>query len=659
MPTAAAISAALTMRGKVIFIVTMLLTLSFFVFFLGYLQAEAMNGVRAYVRGEGLWAKSQKDAVMSLYRYTVDAKPADYEAFKQHLLIPLGDRQARQALQQSPPDVVKAYDGFLKGGNHPQDITSLINVFRLFHNVSYMKQAIAIWTEADLIITELFRLGAEVDARIQQGDINRTDLIRRLEVINSQLHALETEFSQVLSEGARWIKWVTTLTMGCLMLLLVLGSVYLVRRFIAQLYDTELRLRRSERRYLSLYESGMLGIVEWELSGRILDANTAALELLGYSKDQLTAKTFNWAELTPANFQEQDEQAIEQILKNGYCVPYSKELLHKGGRRVPVMVGGAMLEGSQDRGLAFVLDQTSQRAVEDQLRLSATVLEGSRDGILIASRAGVVLSLNQSYLSMTGYSEDDVKGRFARLFSPDTPDLMRQVMMKAILEQGHWQGDTEIKLADDSMLPVRLSMTAVYDNQHNMTHFVAIFTDISQRKAQERLLHAMALHDPLTGLANRSLFEDRLGHAIARAKRNNSQCAVLFIDLDKFKPINDQFGHHAGDELLLQVADRLRLEMRENDSIVRLGGDEFVVIVEAAEDKLSVRNVAEKILQRLDRPYELSCGPVHITCSMGIGMYPVDGTDTASLTRSADSAMYLAKSVPGSYYRFYSPLAAK
>jgi len=654
MPSLSSLSAAKTMRSKVVFIVVMLLTLSFFVFFLGYLQSEAMNGVRAYVRGEGLWAKSQKDAVMSLYRYAVDRQPEHYITFQEKLVIPLGDRKARVALQSDPVDIPAARQGFLEGDNHPDDINSLIYFFRLFQNVSYMSQAIEIWQEGDAIIEELVLLGEEVHTRIQQGDTALSDLVLRVEDLNVRVDKLETEFSTILSEASRWLKQVTTVMTASVMLLLVIGSIILVRRIIDDLYETELRLRRSERRYLSLSQSGMLGILEWDTSGRILDANPAALDLLGYDLAQLTAPEFNWADLTPAGFKDQDERAMQEIFERGYCFPYPKELFHRNGRRIPVLVGGALLEGSQDRGLAYVLDQTSQRAVEDQLRLSATVLEGSRDGILIADRAGVVLSLNQAYCAMTGYSVDEVKGRFARLFAPDTPDLMRQAMMKSIQEQGHWQGDTEIKLADDRLLPVRLSMNAVYDGQHNMTHFVAMFTDISQRKAQEQLLHAMALHDPLTGLANRSLFEDRLGHALSRARRTNGYCAVLFIDLDKFKPINDQFGHHVGDELLLQVADRLRLEMRENDSIVRLGGDEFVVIVEEAESRGAVARVAEKIIARLDQPYELSCGPVRIYFSLGIALYPDDGEDANMLTRSADSAMYLAKSMFGSHYRFYS-----
>ncbi len=642
------------MRSKVIFIVVMLLTLSFFVFFLGCLQSEAMNGVRAYVRGEGLWAKAQKDAVMSLYRYAVNQDARHYEHFKEKLTIPLGDRKARIALQSDPVDMKGAREGALEGDNHPDDVTSLIYFFRLFQNVSYMREAISVWQQGDVIIEELALLGEEVHARIQSGNTDLSDLIVRVEEINVRLDALETEFSTILSDASRWLKKITTYITVSVMLLLVIGSIITARRIIGELYETELRLRRSERRYLSLAQSGMLGILEWDSSGRILDANPAALEMLGYDLVQLTAPDFHWGDLTPSGYQELDEQAIKEIFERGYCLPYAKELFHRNGRRIPVLVGGSLLEGSQDRGLAFVLDQTSQRAVEDQLRLSATVLEGSRDGILIADRAGVVLSLNQAYCTMTGYTENEVKGRFARLFAPDTPDLMRQAMMKSILEQGHWQGDTEIKLADGRLLPVRLSMNAVYDGQHNMTHFVAIFTDISQRKAQEKLLHAMALHDPLTGLANRSLFEDRLSHAVARARRNNSYCAVLFIDLDKFKPINDEYGHHVGDELLLQVADRLRLEMRENDSIVRLGGDEFVVVVEEAESREAVARVAEKILARLDHTYELSCGTIRIYFSMGIGIYPDDGEEISTLTRSADSAMYLAKSMFGSHYRFFS-----
>jgi diguanylate cyclase (GGDEF)-like protein/PAS domain S-box-containing protein len=297
------------------------------------------------------------------------------------------------------------------------------------------------------------------------------------------------------------------------------------------LKEEELRAREAEIR--RLVDANIIGVCFWDMDGGISEANDAFLQIVGYSRQDLLEGKIRPTDVTPAKYRAATEQALEEVRRNGTFTPYEKEFIRKDGRRVPVLMGGALFEGSQQNGVGFVLDLT------------------------------------------------------------------------------------ELK------------------------------------QAQERVSY-MAHHDTLTGLSNRILLQDRMKQAITHAHRNRTQMAVLFIDLDHFKHINDSLGHEVGDHLLQAVAVRLRDCLREDDSLARLGGDEFVLTLPTLNGSKDAALVAQKVLNSLSQPFDIDGHALHISCSIGISLYPYDGTDVEMLMRTADTAMYHAKQQGRSNYQFFT-----
>jgi len=493
-----------------------------------YLQGSIHDGVRSYVRGEGLWAKAQKDAVLHLDRYSRSRDDADYRAFRNAVLVNLGDRQARLALGASPPDLAAAREGFLRGANHPDDIDSMIWFHRNFRSVSYMREAIAIWTLGDGKIDELIQAGEAIHAEVTGNGARAAQLARlqeRLQRLDGELMELENRFSATLGEGARWIRqimWQASLAM----LLVFLGVGVLVSR---------------------------------------------------------------------------------QIIR-------------------------------------------SMASSEEQLRLAATVFASSSDGILITNPALRIISVNQAFSRLTGWSEAELRGKTPQLLrSGQTGAEQYREMWTSLNQGGSWQGEIIDRTRDGALLPVRISISAVTGRRGQLTHYVSIVSDISERKAREERLRHLAHHDALTGLPNRVLFDDRLEQAVKNAVRNDRKFAVLYFDLNDFKPVNDRYGHEVGDKLLKIVAGRLTGSVRSTDTVTRLGGDEFAMLLVDVEDRDYVDDILAKIRDSVCAPCDIDGRLIQVGVSAGAALYPDDGADPEALMRHADLAMYHVKKNGGGH----------
>jgi len=228
-------------------------------------------------------------------------------------------------------------------------------------------------------------------------------------------------------------------------------------------------------------------------------------------------------------------------------------------------------------------------------------------------------------------------------------------MWDGITRGGAWQGEIWDRRKNGECFPVWLSITAVCSDEGGVTHYVATHTDITLRKAAEDDIKQLAFYDPLTGLPNRRLLQDRLHQAMSQAKRERGRLALLFLDLDKFKPVNDAFGHQTGDELLQAVAQRLQACVRESDTVARLGGDEFVAVLEDVKGPESAAKVAREFVRLLNQPFVVAAGQeARIGASVGIAMFPTDGDSTEILLQHADAALYRAKAAGRNTYRFHS-----
>ena len=302
-----------------------------------------------------------------------------------------------------------------------------------------------------------------------------------------------------------------------------------------------------------------------------------------------------------------------------------------------------------------LIDITEQKETEEKLRLSATVFENTVEGVTIMDDELCVVAVNKAFSEITGYDEKEVRGQPAHLIRAIMDDSeARDAMWAAIREVGQWQGEVWDSRKNGEVYPAWLTISPVRNEFSEISHYVAVFDDITVLKRSQEQLDHLAHHDPLTNLPNRMLFNDRLQHAMQHAHRQKSQLALLFLDLDRFKNVNDTQGHPAGDRLLQEVARRLVACVREDDTVARLGGDEFTIILENVYDNGSVSIVAQKILDALAKPFKLEEEEIYLTTSIGISLYPQHGRDATSLVKNADVAMYRAKETGRNTYQFYT-----
>lgn len=313
-------------------------------------------------------------------------------------------------------------------------------------------------------------------------------------------------------------------------------------------------------------------------------------------------------------------------------------------------------QGNREGLVIIGRDITKTKQRENHLQLAARVFEQSSEGFLITDADNHIVMVNKAFTSISGYSEAEVLGQTPHLFaSGKQDDNFYAAMWASINEHGHWQGEIWNRRKNGEIYPELLNISSVHDETGQVKHYVAVFSDISSIKASEAQLEFLAHHDPLTTLPNRLMLFERLEHSIEIGKRDSKQMALLMLDLDRFKDVNDSYGHLAGDQLLQQVAKRLTLRLREVDTVARLGGDEFTVLLEDIVHKEDAARVAEDIIADLSAPYLLPlCDEVRIGVSVGISLYPEHGNTPETLLQQADTALYLAKAQGRGRYAYFS-----
>jgi diguanylate cyclase (GGDEF)-like protein/PAS domain S-box-containing protein len=296
------------------------------------------------------------------------------------------------------------------------------------------------------------------------------------------------------------------------------------------------------------------------------------------------------------------------------------------------------------------------KRLEARLRLWATIFEATSEGILVLSPDNTILLANAALARATGYRIDEMVGRNSDfLRTPRGPIEEQGSFIALVDQQGAWQGEVWLKKKNGDESPQWLALNTVRDEQGAASHVIALFVDIAERMEQEEKIRHLAHHDALTGLPNRLLFDERLRMSLEQADRHRERVALLYIDLDRFKNINDSLGHHVGDALLKSVAERLTEAVRTGDTVCRQGGDEFVVILNAVEDAQEVAHIVERRLIPLILKTHNVCDiALHISCSIGIAVYPEDAGNMEELMRNADAAMYAAKAQGRNNFQFFS-----
>ncbi|RMG33046.1 MAG: EAL domain-containing protein [Gammaproteobacteria bacterium] len=314
------------------------------------------------------------------------------------------------------------------------------------------------------------------------------------------------------------------------------------------------------------------------------------------------------------------------------------------------------IQGRTTHYIALKDDVTERRRTEEALRLHAKVFEALSEGVMITDAQERILAVNPAFTRITGYVPAEVIGKTPRLLSSGHHDeAFYRALWAQLQREGYWQGEIEDRRKDGEVYPAAMSIVAVRGEDGQVAQYISVFSDISERKSAEQKIQYQANFDPLTGLPNRSLFLDRVTHAIEKGARESACVGLLFIDLDRFKEVNDTLGHLMGDRLLQAVAERLRGCVRESDTVSRFGGDEFVVLLEEVNHAEHAANVAQKILGALETPITLGDHEITVGASIGITHYPTDAEDAVTLLRNADMAMYRAKEAGRNNYQFFTP----
>lgn len=419
------------------------------------------------------------------------------------------------------------------------------------------------------------------------------------------------------------------------------------------------KLEQSQQEYRELVESVQAIMWRADPTGAFTFVSHEAEALLGYPLEAWTETPTFWQDhIHPDDRDWVVKFCISESMKLKSHV-FDYRMMAADGRVVWMQdVVRVIPNKSGTRPIELVgvmLDITARKEAEASSRLSNQVFENTAEGIVITDANFNVLEVNQAYINITGYARDEIIGRPPVVMETNLHEQQYyDDIWQAITTYGQWVGEIWNRRKNGESYPEWLSISTVSDAKGQIQNYVAVFTDITLRKQSEERLQFLANHDALTHLPNRSLLQERIDQALLRAQRSQAKVSVLFIDLDRFKVINDTLGHLAGDMLLQEVAKRLRECLRVSDTVARQGGDEFVVLVEDFADTQYLTAVARKIMSVLAQPFILLNQELYISASIGISVYPQDGEDLFSLLKNADVAMYRAKELGKNTFHFYS-----
>ncbi|MEO5365665.1 MAG: EAL domain-containing protein [Magnetococcus sp. WYHC-3] len=463
-----------------------------------------------------------------------------------------------------------------------------------------------------------------------------------------------------------------------------------------RVYDSARELQERERRIATIMDTAHDGIIIFDQAGNIQSCNPAAACLLGYEASALPGRGLHT--LWPPENQEGAQvpippgslawfpgggaREVELCRADGsrMALELSLSAFEVNGQRQFTMLLHDIRERKQaeaalrqanevleqhvaertcelrEANTRLLAEMAERQRAEERNRLTAKVFENTSEAIVITRPNGVIVEVNNAFCTITGFSREEVIGETPRIGKSGVhDDSYYRKMWRDITETGAWSGEIWDRRKNGALFPKWLTINAVNDESGKISHFVGIFKDITEVKATEKRLERLAYYDGLTGLPNRALFRDRLEHEIQVARRQGTRLATLFLDLDRFKHVNDTLGHAAGDELLRIVAQRLVGCVREADTVARLGGDEFTVILTNVEQNGGVVRVCRNILEEIPRTMRISGSDVAVGTSIGVGIFPEDGEDFETLTKNADAAMYQSKTSGRNMFSFFTP----
>ena len=420
---------------------------------------------------------------------------------------------------------------------------------------------------------------------------------------------------------------------------------------------TEMALQEREALFHTLAKVAPVGIFRTDLQGRWEYVNERWCEITGLSSIQ--AQGDGWLQAIYPEDRDNVFAEWHKAMQSQQLFTMQYRFQNPNGNLHWVVCQAEAERDSDDTVLGYVgtvTDISDLKLNEQRLRQAAAVFESTREGVMVTDAKCRIIMVNRAFDDITGYEESESIGNTPAMLSSGrhSADFYNE-MWSTIQATGHWQGEIWNRRKSGEVYPELLSISAVKSENGTIINYVGVFADISKLKASELELEFLAHHDMLTQLPNRMQLMSRLEHSLKKAQRGHNLLAVLMLDLDRFKDVNDSFGHLAGDELLQQVAQRLNARLRDTDTVSRLGGDEFTVLLEEINQPEAAARVANEIIEDLSAPWQLSNGiEAHIGVSVGIALYPNHGTSPEELMQQADIAMYKAKNEGRNRFKYFS-----
>lgn len=415
---------------------------------------------------------------------------------------------------------------------------------------------------------------------------------------------------------------------------------------IAELEMAEGMIRKSEERFRNLVETTSDWIWEIDTDFNYTYVSPKVRDILGYDPGEVLGKTpFDFMPDETESGTREDFSAMTQV--KAVFDHLEVQFAHRDGRLITLETSGVPILDKQERLLGYRgidRDVSKRKKIEAELMLSESVFTNTIEGIAITDRSGTIQRVNTAFTDITGYTAEEAIGQNPSILKSNRHDkTFYREMWKQLLDAGQWSGEIWNRRKDGSAYPEWLSISSIRDQNGRITHFISLFHDISEKKLKEEQLQFLAFHDPLTKLPNRKLFYDRASVSLSASKRANRKMALLYMDMDNFKDINDTYGHPFGDEFLCRVKDRISTICRESDTFARYGGDEFVIVLNDISNSDEVAGFAKRIINLFKEPLKVMDEEVFSSVSIGVAIFPEDGEDIVTLEKNADMALYEAK----------------
>ena len=423
----------------------------------------------------------------------------------------------------------------------------------------------------------------------------------------------------------------------------------------------EKALLQSKEQLDLVLDSSELGVWDWDVANRAMQINRYSADILCCSMEELNQTPKIWFDAIDPQDRIRFLRSIIDVRK-GRCISQKIEyqLINLWGETRWILQTGKVVDiderGKPLRVCGTLSDITDIKQVEASLSIAASVYQNSSEAMSVFTSDGIIVDSNPAFSMITGFNKEDIKGQSLRVFQSELqPKSFYDQLDKQLKQLGRWQGEVWMRRKNGENYLILLTINSISQTKNQSARFVALFSDITEKKQTEELIWRQANYDALTGLPNRRMLLEFLTKEVQHSDRQHNHFALMFLDLDYFKEINDTLGHDMGDVLLLETAERLKCCVRESDVVARLGGDEFTIVLTNLDHNHGVERVASQILKRLAEPYTLGQQTAYISGSIGITLFPDDAITTEALLKNADQAMYSAKSHGRNRFNYFTP----